>query len=240
MISTSWTVAAIARNTTDHLHLARLGAGEVDHPLPGLRHSGPRRQRRLLAGQPPFTRSRIRTGRSARRRSSAMVPSACSRPRCMMSTRSARCSSSPRAWEDEQHRRSAPAQRLHDLVEAEPERRVEPGGRLVEQQQARLAQQRLRQPQPLAHALGIGPDAPSGGLCQPDRSSSGSTATRGALETGVEAQQLAARQRGVEGDVLGQEADVAPRTESRCPAPGPAPRSCPRSGGSGPASASSG
>ena len=54
--------------------------------------------------------------------------------------------------------RAAPAPRRCRRSPGAP--RVEAGGRLVEQQHARAAEQRLGQAEALAHALGIGADAP--------------------------------------------------------------------------------
>ena len=47
--------------------------------------------------------------------------------------------------------------------------RVEPGGRLVEQQQVRLAEQRRGDAEPLAHAVRVAADAVLGAIGQLDR-----------------------------------------------------------------------
>ena len=62
------------------------------------------------------------------------------------------------------HRRACGAPGLDDVVEIEPKRRVEAGGRLVQQQNLWFADQRLGQTKPLAHALGVG--ATGDGLMQ--------------------------------------------------------------------------
>ena len=53
----------------------------------------------------------------------------------------------------EQHGDAAVAQRLQQLAHGPPPGRVERAGRLVEQQQPRVADHRLRDPEPLLHAL---------------------------------------------------------------------------------------
>ena len=63
----------------------------------------------------------------------------------------------------QQHRRAVAAQVADDLVKALAQRRVEAGGRLVQQQRARSAQQGLRQAEALAHAFRIGADAAMSG-----------------------------------------------------------------------------
>ena len=60
------------------------------------------------------------------------------------------------------------ASSLDDVVEGLAQRRIETGRRLVEQQHSRLAEQRLREPEPLAHALRIGADAAVGWRPQAD------------------------------------------------------------------------
>ena len=60
----------------------------------------------------------------------------------------------------QQHRDAARAQRLQQLAHRPPPGRVERARRLVEQQQPRVADHRLRDPEPLLHALRHRADAP--------------------------------------------------------------------------------
>ena len=61
------------------------------------------------------------------------------------------------------------AQFVQDFVEGLAQRRIEARRRLVQQQHARPAEQRLGQAQALAHALGIGPDPAVGGIASARR-----------------------------------------------------------------------
>ena len=127
----------------------------------------------------------------------------------------------------------AVARELADqLVERAAQRRVQARGRLVEQQQPRPAEQCLGQAQPLPHALGVGADATAGGRGEADALEQRlGRARRQPLEPGIEGQHLAAGHRGIEGDGLGQEAQLEPRLRRRQPRSGrqPASAPCPRS-----------
>src|SRR3546814_14161477 len=63
----------------------------------------------------------------------------------------------------DEDRRALAAQRVDSAVEVGARGGIEPAGRLVEQQQLRLADQRLRQTETLAHALGKGGNPAAGG-----------------------------------------------------------------------------
>ncbi len=105
----------------------------------------------------------------------------------------------------DQHAGAALAQLAEDVIKLTGGGRVETGGGLIQQQQPRLAQQGLRQPQALAHAFGVGFDPAVGGLLQPDpleqRSLGSGTDTLEFAEVG---QHFAAAQLLVETDVLRQ------------------------------------
>ena len=112
----------------------------------------------------------------------------------------------------QQHRRPLPRQIGDDAVKLAPQRRVQPRGRLVQQQQPGRSQQRLRQPQPLAHALGIGSHRAVGGLGQPDAGKQRIMARcRQTLEPGVKGQRLAPGKGQMELHAFGQIAQGAPR-----------------------------
>ena len=112
------------------------------------------------------------------------------------------------------------------LVERAAELGVEARGRLVEQQQPRPAEQRLGQAEPLPHALGVGADATAGGRGEADALEQRLGGASGQpLEPGIEGQYLAAGHRGIEGDGLGQEAQLEPRLSRRPPKSGPHPES---------------
>ena len=96
-------------------------------------------------------------------------------------------------------------QLLHDLVEFEPQRRIEAGRRLVEEKQQRVAEQRLDQAEPLAHAFRIRSDRPvSGGRKTDALEKAVDFFGRCVLEAGIKRQHLAPRQRAVERNALGQ------------------------------------
>ena len=62
--------------------------------------------------------------------------------------------------------RGQAAQQASDVPDAS---RVEPVGRLIEDQQRRTAKHRRGYPEPLAHALGVGLDLPGSGIAQADQ-----------------------------------------------------------------------
>ncbi len=68
----------------------------------------------------------------------------------------------------EQDGDAAVAQLLEQQADGPAADGVERGGRLVEQQQPRLADQRLRDPEPLLHPLRHAVDAAVGGVCERD------------------------------------------------------------------------
>ena len=92
----------------------------------------------------------------------------------------------------QEHGGAASAELLDGLVEGLAQRRVEAGGRLVEEEHPGLAEERLGQAEPLAHALRVGADAPVGRVGEPDpfeqRRDGG---RRLALQARIERQRLA-------------------------------------------------
>ena len=66
----------------------------------------------------------------------------------------------------QQQRGAAGDQRPDDIPHAQPRPRVEPGGRLVQEQHLRLADQAGRQVQAALHAAGVGLGRPVGGIGQ--------------------------------------------------------------------------
>ena len=63
--------------------------------------------------------------------------------------------------------RAAIPQLPYQFVKLFPESWIETAGWLIKQERARIAEECLRQTQTLAHAFGIGGNAPSGSCCQP-------------------------------------------------------------------------
>ena len=68
----------------------------------------------------------------------------------------------------QEHGGAASAQLLDDVVEGLAQRRVEAGGRLVEEQHPGLAEQRLGEAEPLAHAFRVGADPAVGRVREAD------------------------------------------------------------------------
>ncbi len=96
--------------------------------------------------------------------------------------------------------------------------RIQAVGRLVQEQHARAAQERLRKPQALAHALGILAHRPLAGMGQAHALQHlRALAQRRALQAGEEAQRLQAVQVVVEHHVLGQITQLAPRCAGAAP-----------------------
>ena len=117
-----------------------------------------------------------------------------------------------------QHRRAARAQAVDGVEHLHARGRIEPAGRLIEQQQPGLADQCLGDAQALAHAFGIGGHAPPRGrgnadACQQVRVARGRTA----LQARVEGHQFDCRHGAVKRHVLGQEAQRAPRLGAAAP-----------------------
>ncbi|MOA24058.1 hypothetical protein D3C78_1447190 [compost metagenome] len=100
------------------------------------------------------------------------------------------------------------AQAVQPLVQLDGGDGIEADGGFVEQQQLRLAEQRLGQAEALAHALGVGLHAAPRGVAQTDLFEQVVHLARPrTLEPGEVLQRLAAGQLRVEGHVLRQEAD---------------------------------
>ena len=116
----------------------------------------------------------------------------------------------------EKHRRAAIAQLGNDVANEKAAQRVEPGRRLVEEDQHGIVEKRLRQPRSLHHAFAVATHRPIGGFQQIDSGKQSVDAhvevgTREPIEPPVEAQQLACGQAVVKSKVLGQESDAGAR-----------------------------
>src|SRR6516162_10922086 len=91
---------------------------------------------------------------------------------------------------------------------------LEPGGWLIEQQDPRLADQRLRKSETLAHAFRIGADAPRPSCAEPDRVQQlQRLRNRFSFEPGIKGLRFAAGECGIEGDVFRQVAQMAATCE---------------------------
>jgi hypothetical protein len=130
----------LASSGTSMTAAVRRGDARPVHPC--RRHAGPGRQ---------IERTRI--GSCEIERSSASEPCATSCPRFMIRTCSARSSSSLSACEEIRTGGAVVAQFVQDFVKGLAQRRLEPRGRLVQQQHARPPQQRLGQAQTLRMPL---------------------------------------------------------------------------------------
>ena len=135
----------------------------VDRRRPARRRPRRRARRRRVAtlgdaGQrarraaPPRRAARARTRSRARPRSSSTVPSATSTPSRITPTRSQTCSTSPIRWLESSTVRPPLAERADERAHLGHAGRVEPVGRLVEDQQLRVLEQRGGDAEPLLHA----------------------------------------------------------------------------------------
>ena len=115
-----------------------------------------------------------------------------------------------------QEDRRALVVQLADLL---PDRRaaggVEAGGRLVEEEDARLVDQRRAEVEPAAHAARVGAHPPVGGVGEADAGDQRVTALlrlglRDSVQRRLELHQLAARHQRVERGLLERDADRAP------------------------------
>ena len=82
-----------------------------------------------------------------------------SRPRLMISTWSTVCATSASTWLEIEHRATLRGERAQEVAQPAHALRVEPVGGLVEDEQLRLAEQRRREPESLAHAERVALDA---------------------------------------------------------------------------------
>ena len=124
------------------------------------RAPGERRPARCAGRRPTRARARARRARRG-------VPSKATAPSCRHTTRPHSAATSS-VWCVESTTRASPT-RGDELAEAQPLLRVEPGGRLVEHEQLRAAEQRLRQRDAPAHAARQRPDALVGDVVEADR-----------------------------------------------------------------------
>ena len=98
----------------------------------------------------------------------------------MIATRLQSSSTSASRWLESRIVIPSPASRRTSVAHVAHPGRVEPGRRLVEQQQLRLAQQRRRDPEPLPHAVRVAADAILRAVAQLDDSSTSSMRDAGA------------------------------------------------------------
>ncbi|MNE47912.1 hypothetical protein D3C80_1423410 [compost metagenome] len=105
-----------------------------------------------------------------------------------------------------QDRCTCRAQAGHQFIKISSQCRIKAAGGLVEQQDARCAEQRLRQSQSLPHALGIGPDGAIGCSRREPHALEQALHVRHihTFQPCIEVKRLAPRQRHVEGDALRQ------------------------------------
>ena len=113
----------------------------------------------------------------------------------------------------EEHRDPVGAQLVDDAAHQQPAQRIEPGGRLVQEDELRIVQQRLRQPHALEHALAVAAQRAIGGVQQVDARQQPIDAgvQRDAaqpIEPPVEPQQLGRGERVVKAEMLGKKADA--------------------------------
>ena len=111
------------------------------------------------------TRTLRPRGRSARR----ARPRATKRPRLMITTRSTVCATSASTWLETSDRAAAGrGEGAQEVAQPADALRVEPVRRLVEHEQLRVAEQRGREPEPLAHAERVALHPPSGRILELD------------------------------------------------------------------------
>ena len=89
-------------------------------------------------------------------------------PLRMIATRLQSSSTSARIWLESRIVMPFAREPLHELAHVAHAGRIEPGRRLVEQQQLRVAQQRRGDPEPLAHPVRVAADPVLGTVAQLD------------------------------------------------------------------------
>ena len=89
-------------------------------------------------------------------------------PLRMIATRLQSSSTSARMWLESRIVIPSRGEPLHELAHVAHPGRVEPGRRLVEQQELRVAQQRRRDAEPLAHPVRVAADAVLAAIAQLD------------------------------------------------------------------------
>ncbi len=92
-----------------------------------------------------------------------------SRPRLTTTTSSTVCATSDSTWLEISTVRPSAARRAEEVAQPADALRVEPVGRLVEHQRARVSQQRAGQAEPLAHAERVALHPPAAGAVQLDQ-----------------------------------------------------------------------
>ena len=102
---------------------------------------------------------RTRTEPPTRAVSCSSEDSTTSSPRLMISTWSTVCATSASTWLEIEHRPPVGGERAQEVAQPAHALRVEPVGRLVEDQQLRVAEQRRREPEPLPHPERVALDA---------------------------------------------------------------------------------
>src|ERR1700752_2160991 len=117
----------------------------------------------------------------------------------------------------EENRRAAIALRADNVANHPATKRIEPRGRLIEEDQLRLVNQRLRQPDALQHPLRKILEALVAVRRQADQIDHGGDAITqlvcgNARQSAMQLQQLGSRQPFVKTEVFGKEADLAPHS----------------------------
>ena len=95
-------------------------------------------------------------------------PCSTSRPRWITTTSSTVCATSASTWLETSTVRPSAGHAAQEVAQPADALRVEAVGGLVEDQHARVAEQRRRQPEPLAHAERVLAGAPAGGALELD------------------------------------------------------------------------
>ena len=113
----------------------------------------------------------------------------------------------------EKHRDPVGAQFVDDAAHQQSAQRVEPGGRLIEEDELRFVEQRLGQPHPLKHALAVAAQRAIGRVeqvdaCQQPIDAGVQRNAAQTIEPAVKPQQLGRGERVVKAKVFGKKADA--------------------------------
>ena len=188
------------------------------------------------AGSPAPSADRCGRGCSSGRssiksRMSRKSPSAASRPCAITSTREPKRSTSSSTWLEISTHLPSLSEAVEQVDHVQPLARVEPGERFVEEQHLRVVDDRLRDLDPLAHALRVGRQAPRVGRVELDdfeRVHGGAVGVVDLVQHAGEAHELAGGEALEDPLLLRHDADLARelqvaardrgRARARCPA----------------------
>ena len=106
-------------------------------------------------------------------------------PCVMTTTSSAVCATSASTWLETRIARPSAARRAQEVAQPADALRVQAVGRLVEHEHARVAEQRRRQAEPLAHAERVAAGAPVGRVARARRARSSSSTRASAMPGGL-------------------------------------------------------